>query len=31
LLDEDVDVDFSQVTTAEERVIAIAPLIDNEP
>ena len=33
LLDEDVDVDFSQVTTPEERVavIATAPLTDNEP
>ena len=33
LLDEDVEVDFSQVTTPEDRVavIATAPLTDNEP
>jgi glutamine amidotransferase len=33
LLDEDVEVDFSQVTTPDDRVavIATAPLTDNEP
>jgi glutamine amidotransferase len=33
LLDEDVEVDFSEVTTLDDRVavIATAPLTDNEP